>query len=358
MTRPAVLADPLPVTLLDLGWSDFFSDQIDGAQIDGDAPGVVGRLTSVARNKVFALTENGPVCVLPPSDLPTTGFAVGDWVILDAAKTHVAQRLKPRTTLSRRAAGTGAETQLIATNVDTLAIVTSCNADFNEARLERYLTLAAAAGCLPLVVLTKSDLADDPCSFLRRAERLSPLVTALTLNATNIDDAEALAPWCKAGQTMALVGSSGVGKSTLSNALTNVHSETQDVREGDNKGRHTTTAREMFRTRFGGWLIDTPGMRALRLVDASIGIEAVFADIETLALSCRFSDCAHQTEPGCAVSGAIASGDLLLDRVERWRKLRREDAHNGATLHQARSRDRNFGKLVRSAVKAKHKRKR
>lgn len=340
-------------TLTDLGWSTYFNEQIDNDEISHAA-----RITSVARDKLFVLTPNGPLTVVAPADNSISGFAVGDWVILAPDLLQVARRLSPQTSLERRAAGTGAEIQLIARNVDTLAIVTSCNADFNEARLERYLALAATAGCLPLIVLTKSDLVEDASTYVRRAEKLSPLVTALALDATDEDEPERLAPWCKAGQTLALLGSSGVGKSTLSNALTDSSSGTQTIREDDAKGRHTTTARELFPTRFGGWLIDTPGMRALRLADAAEGIDAVFDDIVSLASDCRFSDCAHESEPGCAVMKAVESGDLDMDRINRWRKLLREDEHNSATLHQSRSKDRNFGKMVRAVMKEKHGRRR
>lgn len=336
----------------DLGWSAHFH-----AQIDVDHLPLAARITSVARDRLFALTPSGPRTILPPSSMTTGAFATGDWVITTPDGTRVDRLLNRQTSLARRAAGTGVDSQLIAANVDTLGIVTSCNADFNEARLERYLALAASAGCLPLVILTKADLCNDPRDFARRAERLSPLVTAISLNATDPLEAEALSPWCSSGQTLALVGSSGVGKSTLSNVITTITSATQGIREDDAKGRHTTTARGLFATRFGGWLIDTPGMRALRLAGASEGIETVFDDIETLARRCRFSDCRHETEPGCAVQAALAEGTLAEDRLNRWRKLLREDAHNSATLHEARARDRAFGKMVRSVMKEKNRHK-
>ncbi|WP_127114614.1 ribosome small subunit-dependent GTPase A [Shimia sediminis] len=339
------------MTLAGLGWSAHFDAQID----EGEGPRAA-RISSVARDRLFALTPEGARIVLPPSTMTTAEFAVGDWVSLGSDGVRVVRRLTPVTALTRRAAGTGAEAQLIAANVDTLAIVTSCNADFNEARIERYLALASSAGCLPLVVLTKADLAGDARAYQRRAERLSPLVTALALNALDRSEAEALAPWCRGGQTLALVGSSGVGKSTLANALTGIGVDTQGIREDDAKGRHTTTARGLFATRFGGWLIDTPGMRALRLTDASEGIEAVFEDIEALARGCRFSDCGHETEPGCAIRAALDSGALDEDRLNRWRKLLREDAHNSATLHEARAKDKAFGKMVRSVMKEKKNR--
>lgn len=338
-------------TLTDLGWSAPFRAQIAAEDLPH-----VARITSVARDRLFALSQSGPQTLLPASDRTTAAYAVGDWVITTPDSLRIAQTLTRQTALTRRAAGTGTEAQLIAANVDTLGIVTSCNADFNEARLERYLALAASAGCLPLVILTKADLCDDPRSFARRAERLSPLVTAIALDATDPLETEMLAPWCRAGQTLALVGSSGVGKSTLTNALTTEIIATQGIREDDAKGRHTTTSRGLYQTRFGGWLIDTPGMRALRLTDAAEGIDAVFEDIDTLARSCRFSDCGHTTEPGCAVQAAIASGTLAEDRLHRWQKLRREDARNSAALHETRARDKAFGKMVRRAMAEKRHR--
>jgi len=338
------------LTLADLGWSAHFAAQIadDPAQIAHAC-----RLTSVARNRLTGLSPMGEHLLVPPSDMTTGQFAAGDWVLTDPTGHKVMHRLSPLTELSRRAAGTGADRQLIAANVDTLGIVSSCNADFNEARLERYLALAAAVGCLPLVILTKADQSDDPRNYARRAERLSPLVTAVALNATDAADAAQLVPWCRTGQTLALVGSSGVGKSTLSNALTGDRVSTAGIREDDAKGRHTTTARELHRTEAGGWLLDTPGMRALRLSDARAGVDAVFADLDDLAETCRFSDCAHDTEPGCAIRAAIDAGQIDPDRLRRWRKLLAEDARNSETLAEARARDKSFGKLVKSALKDK-----
>jgi len=260
-----------PLSLADLGWSAHFAAQVS------DETAHPARLSAVARDRITGLTPDGALQLLPPPEIPTGAFAVGDWVLFDPGRGRILRRLTALTELGRRAAGTRAGHQLIAANVDTLGIVTSCNADFNAARLERYLALAATAGCLPLVILTKADRCADPRSYVRQAERLSPLVTALALDATDRVQADALAPWCRGGQTLALVGSSGVGKSTLLNALGDQHAPTQGIREDDAKGRHTTTARGLFRTRAGGWLIDTPGMRALRLADARAGnvVEAV-----------------------------------------------------------------------------------
>ncbi len=335
------------MSLAALGWTASFSSQVDTPSSLSPA-----RVTEVKRDHLSLLTTQGPTTAITPDE--TGHYAVGDWVLVDGAK--VAHRLERTTEIARRGAGPQAGRQLIAANVDTLAIVSSCNADFNVARLERYLAMASSAGCLPLIVLTKADTCDAPEDFARQAEALSPLVTAITLNAKT--EASKLEPWCKNGQTLALVGSSGVGKTTLQNALTGVTDITQDIREDDAKGRHTTTARALRPTLAGGWLIDTPGMRELALSDASEGIDAVFSDITDLIPSCKFNDCAHQSEPGCAVQAAIADGTLDPDRLERWRKLLREDEINSQSIAQAHARSRSLQKMYNEGKKrSKHKRK-
>ena len=330
-------------TLQDLGWSPFFARQHDAS--DALTP---HRVTEVHRDRLTGLGTGGEAPLLTPGQ-STGDFAVGDWVLADEAG-RIAHLLDRQTTLSRRAAGTDARVQLIAANVDTLFITTSCNADFNPARLERYLALARAAGSYPVIVLTKADLCDDPSDYVRQAEALAPMLTVLAVDARNADDLSSVATWCGRGQTGALLGSSGVGKSTLMNGLTGASAATQDIREDDAKGRHTTTSRALKRMTNGGWLIDTPGMRALRLADAGEGIDSLFSDISALAETCRFSDCAHETEPGCAVQAAVAAGTLDPDRLARWRKLLREDTRNTETIAERRQRDRQFGRMVRNAM--------
>lgn len=326
-------------TLDDLGWSNSFALQLEPDDTDQPA-----RLIEVMRDHVIGLSDSGQAPLVTPD---STGlYAVGDWVLHDGFK--VTRRLDRLTEIARRAAGPQAARQLIAANVNTLAVVTSCNDDFNVARLERYLAMATQAGCLPLVVLTKADMSGDPAEYAKTAARLSPLLTAITLNAKDPDDADRLSAWCGPGQTLALVGSSGVGKTTLQNHLTGITALTQDIREDDAKGRHTTTARALRPTRAGGWLIDTPGMRELALSDAAVGIEAVFADVTDLIPQCRFNDCAHEQEPGCAVQAAIADGSLDPGRLERWQKLMREDQFNSESVAEARARYRKLGKMHKS----------
>jgi ribosome biogenesis GTPase len=318
-------------TLKTLGWGPHFARQIE-LDPDGDPPSHPVRIAAVHRARLDGFSADGPISLSP---VVAAGlYAVGDWVIATGAAASAP--LERTTEITRRAAGEESKPQLIAANVDTLGIVTSCNADFNVARLERYLAMCAASGCLPLVILTKADQCDDPADYVKQAEKLSPMLSAIAVNATDDEDVKRLNPWCSDGQTLALVGSSGVGKTTIQNRLTDVIDTTQDIRAGDAKGRHTTTNRNLRATFAGGWLIDTPGMRELRLVDAEAGVHEVFGDITELAASCKFNDCAHVTEPGCAIRAAIAAGDLDTDRIERWRKLEKENRFNTATVGENR----------------------
>ncbi|WP_109310750.1 ribosome small subunit-dependent GTPase A [Ruegeria sp. AU67] len=337
-------------TLSDLGWSSHFA-----AQHAANPTCAPFRITAVHRDRLIGANINGETPLLTLNQ-PTGDFAVGDWVLADD-QNRVQQLLERRSLLKRRAAGTGAEAQLIAANVDVLFIVSSCNADFNLARLERYLALAHQAGCYPVVILTKADTCTGPDKYSKAAVSLSPFLTVLAINALDAMDVQQVLSWCPAGQTAALVGSSGVGKTTLVNAMTGLDEATSGIREGDARGRHTTTARALHPMQNGGWLVDTPGMRALRLLDAQDGVDEVFSDILELAQTCRFSDCQHQAEPGCAVQDAISTGSLDTERLERWRKLRREDERNSETVAQSRARDKAFGKMVRSVMQDKKSRK-
>ncbi|SLN47607.1 Putative ribosome biogenesis GTPase RsgA [Aquimixticola soesokkakensis] len=337
------------VTLL--GWSDTFADQITPEE----AGLVPLRLSEVRRNRVMALTPALDVVEMALSgDMVATDLAVGDFALGDMDAGRLARVLERRSVIRRRAAGATAAAQLIAANIDTLFITTSCNADFNEARLERYVALAIEAETTPVVILTKADKAlGTPAEYLARAEAISPRVEAIAINAKDLDDIARLEHWCGTGQTIALVGSSGVGKSTIGKRLSGADLATGDIREDDAKGRHTTTARSMHRMHAGGWLIDTPGMRELALVDTAAGIATLFEDITDLETDCKFSDCKHQTEPGCAVQAAVRAGRLNAERLERWRKLKAEDAANSETIAETRQRGRKFSKTYKSAMKAK-----
>ncbi|MWB76413.1 ribosome small subunit-dependent GTPase A [Pseudooceanicola sp. 216_PA32_1] len=338
-----------PDALQRLGWQAFFIRQAGHLDLAATPP---LRVSEVQRSGLTALGADGEI-TLPP--MP--GVTVGDWLLHDRARPARSVLLDRRSLFRRRAAGTGREEQLIAANVDTLFIVSSCNNDFNPARLERYLALAHEAGVEAAILLTKADASEDPGGYADRAKAVARQVPVLTLNALEPGAAARLQGWCGTGQTVAFVGSSGVGKSTLVNALMGAGAaQTGAIREDDSRGRHTTTARQLHLMPGGGLLLDTPGMRELQLTDAAEGIAGVFADIEALARQCRFRDCGHDSEPGCAVRAAVDRGALEPGRIARWRKLLAEDRFNSAALHERRARDKAFGKMVRNATGNKAKR--
>jgi ribosome biogenesis GTPase len=315
------------ISLRNLGWSDFFEDQ---RQLDDFAFDPC-RIASVHRTRLTAMSPAGPIQLTLPVHANTGDFAVGDWVLFDP-QTHVLQRRLSRKSVIERHTEGAKTPQLAAANVDTLFIVTSCNADFNPARLERYLALANQAGTNPVILLTKIDATDDAKAYRQQAATLQRGLAVVTLSPHSLDAATALAPWCGMGQTVALVGSSGVGKSTLVNILAGttqaLPQQTGEVRENDAKGRHTTTSRSIHAIAGGGWVIDTPGMRTLHIRNAAHGVSTLFAEITELAPLCRFRDCTHAHEPGCAVQAAVVNGTLEPERLARWRKLVDENSHN------------------------------
>jgi ribosome biogenesis GTPase len=337
-------------SLQSLGWRPFFQSQVE---LDGDL--LPARVLNVHRGRVEVAHEGGHEVVELTGKAAGIVVAVGDWVLLDAEGPRLDRCLDRFGLFQRRAAGTGDAIQLIAANVDTLFIVTSANRDFNVARLERYLAIAHDAGAFPVIVITKADTVDSASDFVSQAGALAPGVLVEALDARNPDDVAVLRPWCESGQTVALLGSSGVGKSTLINTLTGEHQPTMEVREDDQRGRHTTTSRSMHRLPHGGWLVDTPGMRELQLVDVADALDDVFAEVAELAAACRFADCAHESEPGCAVRAAIEAGTLDADRLRRYRKLLQEDRRNTETIAERRSRDKNFGKMIKSVLADKRK---
>lgn len=321
-------------TLPELGWRAFYQSQLSESESATD----IVRVTEVHRNAVYTLGVNGPGRLSVRGELANNGVAVGDWILSDVETGEAVRVLERQSLLKRRAAREGVTAQLIAANVDTLFIVSSCNADFNPARLERYLAMALQAEIEPVLILTKADMCENPADYLAEAERMMPDLQVLTLDATAPDAADRLAKWCGVGHTVALLGSSGVGKSTLTNTMTGLEILTQTIREDDAKGRHTTTTRSMHAMAGGGWLIDTPGMRSLPLLDVGEGVDRVFADVVALAETCHFRNCAHENEPKCAVQAAIKGGTLDAERLKRWQKLSAEDQLNSEVIAETGAR--------------------
>jgi ribosome biogenesis GTPase / thiamine phosphate phosphatase len=276
---------------------------------------------------------------LAASDYP----AVGDWVALasgdgtapsgaQAVITAVLPRrsafVRSAADATRRSAGNLVDEQVLAANVDVAFLVAGLDHDFNLRRLERYLAVAWSSGVRPIIVLNKADVALDLDDRLLAVESIAPAVPIVVLSALTGDHVADLAPFLAPGQTAVVLGSSGVGKSTLVNALLGEQRQaTAAVRDDDSRGRHTTTHRELFELPGGALLIDTPGIRALEVAGADEGIDAAFDDIADLALACRFNDCRHAGEPGCAVRSALDDGRLSPDRLASHQKLERELAH-------------------------------
>jgi ribosome biogenesis GTPase / thiamine phosphate phosphatase len=311
------------LNLQDLGWDDGFA-----ASLEPHDNCIPGRVSAQHRGEYDVLTERGELRAhvagrlrheaSSGEDLP----AVGDWVALRETTIHAV--LPRRSAFLRKVAWSQTEAQVLAANVDTIFVVSGLDDDFSVRRLERYLTLAWESGASPVVVLTKADLCADPLARLLEAEQVAvgvPAHVVSNMTGEGVDELEAyLAP----AKTVALLGSSGVGKSSLANRL--LGGEVQATMElaADGTGRHTTTTRQLLRLPTGALLVDTPGLREIQLWSADEGIQEAFADVDELAADCRFNDCAHMREPGCAVQAAIDEGRLPRERLQSYRALQRE----------------------------------
>lgn len=335
-------------TLETLGWQPFFARQVSAGEL-ADTPPV--RIIEVHRSGLHILGD-GIDTTIPPGPDAT----VGDWLLLDRGHPGSSRVLERKSLVKRRAAGSDRQVQLIAANIDTAFIVTSCNQDFNVARLERYIALAFDAEVTPVIVVTRIDICDAPEHYRDAAGAISDRVPVVVLNARSDEPKSRLAQWCRPGQTVAFLGSSGVGKSTLVNALSGTQSiETRAIREDDARGRHTTTHRQLYLLPDGCAVLDTPGMREIQLTDAETGVADVFADLHQLSEQCRFTDCRHEAEPGCAVLAALDNGMIDTPRLDRWKKLVAEERHNTASLAQRKSKDRALSKTMRQIQKNNRK---
>lgn len=322
-----------------LGWGPSLAHTFAVLTSQSTLPLVAGRVVRQERGLLTVQTPERRYLARPAGRLlhqargaealPT----IGDWVALvlpsGEGEALLHEVLPRQSVLMRREAGSEHEGQLIAANLDVVFLVAGLDGNFNPRRIERALTVAWNSGAAPVVVLSKADLEPEVSSRVEEVEALAPGVPVLALSAKRGEGLEALRAQLPAGKTGALLGSSGVGKSTLVNQLLGeARLATQEVREEDDKGRHTTTHRELFVLPHGGLLIDGPGMRELGLWGDEEGLEQAFADLQELAEGCRFRDCGHQGEPGCAVREAVKTGALSAERLESFEKLRREQAYH------------------------------
>ena len=324
-------------TLQELGWKEFFEQQCRETEFS------VGRVILQHKYLYRVMNEEGEWIAEPTGkfmfeatmkkDFP----AVGDWVLMttypNEGKAMIHKVLERKSVFMRQAARQSGslkiEDQIVASNVDYVFLVNALNHDFNLRRLERYLLLAYESGATPVVILTKRDLCDDIEEKLQQVESITfgavPVIAVDNISGNGLEEVHELVT---PGMTIALLGSSGVGKSTLLNALMGADvAATAGIREDDSKGRHTTTHRELFMLPTGGLVIDTPGMRELRVTGDDGMLESTFSDIEALITGCKFSDCTHGNEPGCKINEALDDGSLAYDRFNSYQKLQRELAY-------------------------------
>lgn len=318
--------------LTTLGWDKFFATNFESYASGGYT---VGRVALEHKNLFRVYTQQGDVLAeisgklrheaVNRSDLP----AVGDWVVIrwrpDTDRVTIHAVLPRKTSFTRKIAGSRTEEQIVGANIDTLFLLTSLNQDFSLRRIERYLVIAWESGANPIVILSKSDLYDQVADAMIEVQSVARGVPIHAISVVTGYGLQDIAQYFKPGQTVAMLGSSGVGKSTLINHLAGVdHLKVQTVREHDDRGRHTTTHRELILLPAGGLVLDTPGMRELQLWDGDESLPLVFDDIEALAGQCYFSDCLHQDEPRCAVREALVAGTVDTERYQSYGKLQKE----------------------------------
>lgn len=333
-----------------------------------DAVGIPARITAVHKERYALVCQHGEIYARLKTkeyyngdeEFPTTG----DFVMinyLSSGDSQIIRTLPRKTFFSRRDPTPGRGEQAVASNFDYVFIMQSLNMDFNVKRLERYLTLAWQSGALPVIILTKADLVDEYSEYIRIAERTAMGIAVHVVSAKSGFGLNKLADYMKPGKTVVFLGSSGVGKSSLVNALAGDEiMAVNGIREDDSKGRHTTTHRQLIMLKSGTMIIDTPGMRELGMWDVSNGLGEAFLDVEQFLGKCKFSDCQHQSEPGCAIKEAIDSGILPRERWESYRKLKREAKYSDdktSFMKHKQQRNKNIAKMSRQ-MKAEGKKRR
>ena len=352
--------------LRELGWTDELAEAFRPFAEEGCG---AGRVASVFSEVVRLYTAGGETEAVLAGRLRRDAKekaerpAVGDWVVTRGSGDKgdmVVHALLPRhSKFSRRAPGKGAGEQVVAANVDVVWLVSALDRDFNPRRIERYLTLAYDSGATPVVVLNKADLVNDASEFVARAEEVAAGVPIHVVSALHPESLEPLGPYLTPGQTVALLGSSGVGKSTIVNAILGEQRQSIGDLASTGKGAHTTSRRELIELPGGGLLLDSPGMRELQLWTSEAGLSEAFADIEELAAGCRFRDCRHEQEPGCAVRDAVEDGTIAADRLASFRNLRGEIERleaqkDAAARRRGKGRDRSMNKALRERIKDKY----
>jgi ribosome biogenesis GTPase len=348
-----------------LGYSDWFESRVDDQKIAAHG---LARVVAVHKDSYTVTKRKGEVfselsghllySVESAIDLPTTG----DWVYADFYDddTHaiIFDVLPRKTLLKRKTPGKSVDFQLIAANIDVAFIIQSLNENFNLRRLERYLVMINESSIEPIILLSKCDLVskEEIDDIKRRVLAIAPQTTVLEFSNFNRESIDSITSLLKKGHSYCLLGSSGVGKTTLLNSIIGAEKfETQSVSKKQSKGRHTTTSRQLVRLENGAMIIDTPGMRELGIISIDDGLDETFSEVLEIFQNCKFSNCSHTNEQGCAILAAIELGDLSEDRYQSYLKMKKEAKFNEMSYSEKRKKDKDFGKLIKSVLKNKQR---